>query len=94
MLRREKSKYYDLREAVRAAGFVCELITLEVGSRGMLTLVDLETLQEALGIPRKALINIALTIIRTTILEILSDMEQQELMHYLTFLLYLLCKYM
>lgn len=67
---RKRSKYHDLMEAGRAAGFRCELITLEVGSRGMLNLADLEPLQEALGIPRKDLVMLALTIIRTTILEL------------------------
>ena len=43
---RKHSKYHDLVEAGRAAGFRCELISLEVGSRGMLSLVDLEPLQD------------------------------------------------
>ena len=66
---RKHSKYHDLVEAGRAAGFRCELITLEVGSRGMLSLADLEPLQDALEIPRKDLTNLALMVIRTTILE-------------------------
>ena len=66
---RKHSKYHDLMEAGRAAGFRCELISLEVGSRGMLSLADLEPLQDALEIPRKDLTNLALMVICTTILE-------------------------
>ena len=66
---RKHSKYHDLVEAGRAAGFRCELISLEVGSRGILSLANLEPLQDASEIPRKDLTNLALMVIRTTILE-------------------------
>lgn len=66
---RKRSKYHDLVEAGRAAGFRCELITLEVSSRGMLYTSDLKPLQDALAIPRKELVDLGLAIIRTTILE-------------------------
>jgi hypothetical protein len=66
---RKRTKYYDLVEAGRAAGFRCELITLEVGSRGMLSAADLEPLQAAIEAPRKEVVNLCLSIIRTTILE-------------------------
>ena len=66
---RKHSKYHNLMEAGRAAGFRCELISLEVGSRGILSFADLEPIQDALEIPRKDLTNLALMAIRTTILE-------------------------
>ena len=40
--RRKRAKYYDLVEAVREAGYRTELITIEVGSRGMLCASDLD----------------------------------------------------
>ena len=46
-------KHYDLVEAGRSAGFRCELITLEVGSRGMLSAADLEPLQAAIEVTGK-----------------------------------------
>ena len=66
---RKRSKYYDLVEAGRSAGFRCELITLEVGSRGMLSAADLEPLQAAIEVTRKEMDDLCLTIIRTTVLE-------------------------
>ena len=66
---RKRSKYYDLVEAGRSAGFRCELITLEVGSRGMLSAADLEPLQAAIEVTRKEMDDLCLTIIRTAVLE-------------------------
>ena len=66
---RKRSKYYDLMEAGRAAGYRCELITVEVGSRGMLSMADLESIQAAIDAPRREMVNLCLTIIRTTILQ-------------------------
>ena len=66
---RKHSKYYDLVEAGRAAGYRCELITVEVGSRGMLSVADLESLQAAIDVPRREIVNLCLTIIQTTTLQ-------------------------
>ena len=66
---RKCSKYYDLVEAGRAAGYRCELITVDVGSRGMLSVADLESIQAAIDAPRREMVNLCLTIIRTTILQ-------------------------
>ena len=66
---RKRSKYYDLVEAGRAAGYRCELITVEVGSREMLSVADFESLQAAIDAPKREIVNLCLTIIRTTILQ-------------------------
>ena len=66
---RKRSKYYDLMEAGRATGYRYELITVEVGSRGMLSVTDLEQLQAAVDASRRDIVNLCLTIIRTTILQ-------------------------
>ena len=66
---RKRSKYYDLVEARRAAGYRCELITVEVGSRGMLSVADLQSLQAAIDAPRRGIVNLCLTIIQTTTLQ-------------------------
>ena len=44
---REKVKYQDLVDAGKAAGCKTELLTVEVGSRGMLGIRDLEPLTAA-----------------------------------------------
>ena len=49
----KKAKYQDLVEAGRAAGYRTELITVEVGSRGMLGSSDFEPLAAAISCPRK-----------------------------------------
>ena len=66
---RKCAKYFDLVEAGRAAGFQCELVTLEVGSRGMLSISDLEPLQPAIEATRKEVENLCISLICTTILE-------------------------
>ena len=65
---RKHAKYQDLVEAGRAAGYRTELITIEVGSRGMLSHSDLELLAEAIGSTQKDIANLCLTVIRTTLL--------------------------
>ena len=39
---RKQAKYQDLVQAVQAAGYSTQLLTLEIGSRGMLDVEDLE----------------------------------------------------
>ena len=41
----------------------CELITIEVGSREMLSVADLELIQAAIDAPRREIVNLCLTII-------------------------------
>ena len=77
---REHSKYLDLVEAGRTAGFQCELVTLEVGSRGMLSLTDLEPLQQAIEATRKEVADLFIQLICTTIYHpgISQDLVQQK----------------
>ena len=65
---RKRAKYYDLVVAGRAAGYRTELITVEVGSRGMLGISDLDELREAIDATRKDFSTLSLQIIRTAIL--------------------------
>ena len=65
---RKRTKYYDLVEAGKAAGYRTELITVEVGSRGMLGVSDLDDLREAIDATRKDFSTLTLQIIRTAIL--------------------------
>ena len=50
---RKRGKYHDLVEAGRAAGYRTELITVEVGSRGMLGDSDFDDLREVIHATRK-----------------------------------------
>ena len=45
--------YHDLVEVGRAVGYKAELITMEVGSQGMLGDSDLDALREAIDALRK-----------------------------------------
>ena len=65
---RKKAKYYHLVEAGRAAGYQFELITVEVGSRGMLGKADFDALKQAIKAPRKELTDLSLKAIRTAIM--------------------------
>ena len=56
-------------EAGCEKGYNTELITLEVGSRGMLSDEDFAKLRSIFGASRKDMDHLALTVIRTTILE-------------------------
>ena len=51
--KRKIHKYIDLLDAAREAGFRSELITVEVGSRGMIRPSDLEPLASALPSQQK-----------------------------------------
>ena len=66
---RKRAKYQDLVEAGRAAGYKTELITVEVGSRGMLDTSDLEPLAAAISCHHKDIQSLCLSVIRTTLLE-------------------------
>ena len=65
----KKAKYQDLVEAGRAVGYRSELLTVEVGSRGMHTPADLEPLISAIICPRVAIESLCCSVIRTTILQ-------------------------
>ena len=66
---RKRAKYHDLVVAGRDAGCRVKLITIEVGSRGMLEDEAFNELGEAIEAPRKAFTILCLQIIRATILE-------------------------
>ena len=65
---RKKAKYHDLVVAGRAAGYRVRLITLEVGSRGMLGDAIINDLREAIDAPRREFSILCLQINRATIL--------------------------
>lgn len=50
---RKRAKYHDPVVAGRAAGYKTQLITTEVGSRGMLGDLDFEDLKKATNASRK-----------------------------------------
>lgn len=58
--RRKRVKYQDLVEAECEAGYRTELITLEVGSRGMETDSDFEMIRATFAVSRKDAVNLAL----------------------------------
>ena len=66
---RKRMKYHDLVEVGRAAGYKTELITVEVGSRGMLGDSDIDALRDAMDATRKEFTGLCLLAIRTAILE-------------------------
>ena len=65
---RKRVKYQDLVEAGHAAGYKTELITIEVGSRGMVCVADFDDLRAAINATQKATTNLCLEVIRTTLL--------------------------
>ena len=66
---REQAKYQDLVQAVQGAGYSTQLLTLEVGSRGMLDIEHLEKIQSSIGATKKETTELCLSIIRVTVLE-------------------------
>ena len=66
---RKQSKYQDLVEAGQASGYSSRLLTLEVGSRGMVDTNDFHGLAQALRVPKKDMLPLCQSVIRTTILE-------------------------
>ena len=65
---RKRAKYHDLVEAGSAAGYRTELITVEVGSRGMLGDSVFEGLKEATNASTKDISTLCLQTIRAAIL--------------------------
>ena len=65
---RKRAKYYDLVEAGRAAGYKTDLITVEVGSHGMLGKWVFESLKEAILVSQKDITSLCLQSIRSAIL--------------------------
>ena len=66
---RKQTKYQDLVQAVRAAGYSTQLLTLEVGSRGMIDEEDFQQLQVSSDATQKETSELCLSIIRVTLLE-------------------------
>ena len=66
--RRKQAKYHDLVEAGCEAGYSTELITLEVGSRGMVSENDFGILRSILHTSRKDTEQLVLSVIRATLL--------------------------
>ena len=65
---RKRAKYQDLVKAGRAVGYRTELITVEVGSRGMLGPSSLGFLSQAIGSSQKDIANLCQAVIRTSLL--------------------------
>ena len=65
----KRAKYEGLVEAGCEVGYSTELITLEVGSRGMVSDDDFATLHLIFGTSRKDMDYLALAVIRSTLLE-------------------------
>ena len=65
---RKRAKYLELVEAGRAAGYKTSLITMEVGSRGMLSEDDMTQLKEAFDALAKEFTSLCLRAIRAAIL--------------------------
>ena len=67
--RRKTAKYHDLVEAGLAAGYRSKLITVEVGSRGMVDVSDFTALRYALDASKKEFSAMTTQVICTAILE-------------------------
>ena len=65
---RKRAKYQDLVESGRAAGYKTELITFEVGSRGMLEDSVVEGFKKAIKATQKDISTLCLLTIRSAIL--------------------------
>ena len=66
--RRKRVKYHDLVEAGRNVSYKTTLITIEVGSRGMLATSDFDDLRAAIQTSLKTTTSLCLDVIRTTLL--------------------------
>ena len=66
---RKQAKYRDLVEAGQGAGFRTNLITIEVGSRGMVDISSFSTLRSTLAVSQKDMSTLCISIIRRTVLE-------------------------
>jgi hypothetical protein len=65
---RKQAKYQDLVEGGKAAGYRSELITIEVGSQGMMGIGDFDSLRAAVNASRKATANLCVEVTRSTLL--------------------------
>ncbi len=65
---RKQNKYQDLVNAAADAGYIVELITLEVGSRGLIMDSELNDIQAALGTTRVEMNELALHLCKTAVL--------------------------
>ena len=66
---RKQAKHQDLVEAGCAAGFSTKLITVEIGSIGMVDDSTFAMLRSVLKASQKDLSSLCMTVIRTTILK-------------------------
>ena len=66
--RREQAKHQELVDAGCEAGYRTELITLEIGSRGMVMDSDFEMIRSTFARTRKDAVNLTLAVIRTTLM--------------------------
>ena len=65
---RKLAKYEDVVVGARARGYDAECIAVEVGSRGLIVESELQQLKDALGLPAKAMTEVALSLSRAAIL--------------------------
>ena len=65
----KEAKYIDLIDQAKANGYKAQLITLEVGSRGLVNKKGFIQLKQILGISNSQLDGLLLQIIRTVILQ-------------------------
>ena len=64
----KQAKYQDLIDEVMRAGYRAQLITLEVGSRGLIVESKLMELKEALNVSKSAIVQLGMTLSRCAIL--------------------------
>lgn len=64
----KEAKYSDLIDEAQESGYEAKLITLEVGSRGLVNMPGFNQLKQDLGISTRSLDKLLLQIIRTVIL--------------------------
>ena len=67
--RRNTAKYHDLMEAGLAAGYRSKLISVEVGSWGMVDISDFTAIRNALDASKKEFSAMTTQVIRMAILE-------------------------
>ena len=64
---RKRAKYEDLQKEARQAGYKATLITLEVGSRGVINNPGFQLLRQELKIKERGFVKLLLPIITETI---------------------------
>ena len=75
---RKQSKYQDLVDEATEAGFCTELITLEIGSRGMIIESELSTIQAAFVNSRHEINHLAVQLIKVSTARLVQDMVLQK----------------